>query len=96
MSRLGSRTRRRANFKAKIQDMKGGQMSRPRYKIWKGVNVKADIQDKDGAVKRGQHQSQSQDTGQEEVPMSKLRFRTSKRSSNSIESTNTFCDQFSR
>jgi hypothetical protein len=76
MSRLGSRTRRRANFKAKIQDMKGGQMSRPRYKIWKGVNVKADIQDKDGAVKMGQ------DTGQEEVPMSKLRSMTKMNATN--------------
>ena len=82
MSRLGSRTRRRANFKAKIQDMKGGQMSRQRYKIWKGVNVKADIQDKDGAVKRGQHQCQSQDTGQEEVPMSKPRSMTKMNATN--------------
>jgi hypothetical protein len=62
--------------------MKGGQMSRPRYKIWKGVNVKADIQDKDGAVKRGQHQCQSQDTGQEEVPMSKLRSMTKMNTTN--------------
>jgi hypothetical protein len=48
MSRLRSRTRRSANFKAKIQDMKGDQMSRPRYKTWMGVNVKANIQDKNG------------------------------------------------
>ena len=52
-SRLRSRTRKSANFKAKIQDMKGGQMSQPRYKTWKGVivkgvniNVKVKIQDK--------------------------------------------------
>ena len=50
MSRLRSWTRRSVNFKAKIQDTKGGQMSRPRYKTWKGVNVnvKANIQNKDG------------------------------------------------
>ena len=76
MSRLRSRTRRSANFKAKIQDMKGGQMSKPRYKTWKGVIVKTDIQDKDGAVKGGQHQCPSQDTGQEKVPMSKSRSMT--------------------
>ena len=69
MSRLGYRT-------------KGVPISKPRYKTWKGVNVKADIQDKDEAVKRGQHQCQSQDTGQEEVTMSKLRFMTKMNATN--------------
>ena len=57
-------------------------ISKPRYKTWMGVNVKADIQDKDGAVKRGQHQCQSQDTGQEEVPMSKPRSMTKMNATN--------------
>lgn len=52
MSRLRSWTKRSANFKAKIQDTKGGQMSRPRYKTWKGVIVKANIQNKDGGCWR--------------------------------------------
>ena len=51
-------------------------ISKPGYKTWMGVSVKADIQDKDGAVKMGQHQCQSPDTGQEEVPMSKPRSMT--------------------
>ena len=55
---------------------------KPRYKTWMGVNVKADIQDKDGAVKRGQHQHQSQDTGQKEVPMSKPRSMTKMNATN--------------
>ena len=57
-------------------------MSKPRYKTWKGVIVKTDIQDKDGAVKGGQHQCQSQDTGQEEVPMSKPRSMTKMNATN--------------
>ena len=51
-------------------------MSKPRYKTWKGVIVKTDIQDKDGAVKGGQYQCQSQDTVQEKVPMSNVKFET--------------------
>ena len=57
-------------------------ISKPRYKTWTDVNVKADIQDKDGAVKRGQHQCQSQDTGQEEVPMSSPRSMTKMNATN--------------
>ena len=57
-------------------------ISKPRYKTWTGVNVKADIQDKEGAVKGGQHQCQSQDTGQEEVSMSKPRSMTKMNATN--------------
>ena len=57
-------------------------ISKPRYKTWTGVNVKANIQSKDGAVKRDQHQCQSQDTGQEEVAMSKPRSMTKMNATN--------------
>ena len=46
-SRSISKIRKGLNVKAKIQYMKGGQMSKPRYKTWKDVIVKADIQDKE-------------------------------------------------
>ena len=103
------KTRRGVNVKARIQDkkecqfqsqdIKHGQVSmsrlisKTRMGLLKGVNISVKVKIQD----RRKCQCQIQDPWQRwMLPMSQLRFGISRRSSNSIESTDTFCDQFSR